>query len=467
MSRKSSQQFIIKCMYILDMLSFGNSPSLKGISELVGLAPPHSMSELYRMRTYSHQQSPVPREGPINFGVFRNTGPSLGVGQTRLYPLETLVPWDYFGRSVSISGSGVYAIVGAPGDDSSTGAAYIFTRVAGIWSQQVKLTASDASPSSSFGNAVAMSGDGVYVIIGASNDDANSTDSGIVYIFSRSGSTWTQQMRFKAPDVVTNQALGNSVAISWDGAYAIAGAAGDNDFAGAVYILTRSGTAWSLQQKIPSPDPGSFDQFGISVSISGSGDTAIVGSFADDDIATNAGAVYIFVRSGTTWSQQAKFSGSDTAISDNFGRSVSISRDGSQVIVGATGHDIDGKANVGAVYGFSREGTTWSQTSKVVSPSLVSNDYFGQSVGFSGAGRYAVFGAVNGNAIFTKYRYNSSGFGALSQTDKKVAWDQESGDSFGYSVAIDELGYNSIVGAYTKDNRNGAAYIVGESFFLD
>jgi hypothetical protein len=448
-------------------MSFGASPSLKGISELVGLAPPHSMSELYRMKTYASQPRPVPREGPINFGVFQNTAPLLGVGQTRLYPLETLAPSDQFGRSVSISGAGVYAIVGAPGDDSTTGAAYIFTRVAGIWSQQVKLTASDASFSSSFGTAVAMSGDGTYVIIGAPGDDVGSGDSGAVYIFNRSGSTWTQQVRFKASDAVTNQILGMSVAISWDGAYAIAGAYGDNSFAGAVYILTRSGTAWSLQQKIPSPDPGSFDSFGIGVSISGSGDTAIVGSYGDDDIASNAGAVYIFVRSGTTWSQQAKFSGSDTAISDYFGRSVSISRDGSQVIVGATGHDAGGLQSAGAVYAFSREGTTWSQLSKIVSPEPATSHYFGWSVGYAGAGRYASIGVLNANAIFTKYRSYSTGFGTPTLTDKKVAWDQANNDYFGSSVAMDELGYNTIVGAYNKDTQTGAAYIVGESFFLN
>ena len=454
-------------------MTTGASPSLKGISESVGLAPPHSMSELYRMNLSSSLAGAVPREGPINFGVFRNRSPQLGTGQTRLIPLDTMATNDQFGHSVSISGTGVYAIVGVPGRDAGAGAAYIFTRVAGIWSQQVKLTASDASFSDRFGYSVAMSGDGAYVIIGAIGHDAEAVDSGVIYIFSRSGSTWTEQIKFKASDAVGNQSLGRSVAISWNGAYAIAGAPGDNGFAGAVYIFTRSGTDWSLQQKVPSPDPGGFDQFGVSVSISGDGNTAIVGSYGDDDAANNAGAAYIFVRSGATWSQQTKFSGSDTGISDSFGRSVSISRDGSQVIVGAYNHDGGGVSSSGGVYSFERTGATWSQTSKLIHPNPTSGGYFGWSVAYSGAGRYAIVGAINDSdagtragATITRYRSIENAF-SLAGGIKNTAWDAASGDGFGNSVAIDEYGWNAIVGAYNKDAGAGAAYIVGESFFLN
>jgi hypothetical protein len=242
---------------------------------------------------------------------------------------------DYFGDSVSISGD--YAVVGAYGDDSSSGSAYIFRRDGTSWSQQAKLTASDGNSYDEFGYSVSISGD--YAIVGAHFDDANLIYSGSAYIFKLDGTSWSQQAKLTASDGSVNDCFGESVSISGD--YAIVGACGDDDngnSAGSAYIFKRDGENWSQQTKLMALDGAAYDSFGISLSISG--DYAIVGARGDDDNGDSAGSAYIFKRDGETWSQQAKLTASDGAAEDLFGLSVSIS--GDYAVVGAKCDDDNG-----------------------------------------------------------------------------------------------------------------------------
>ena len=283
-----------------------------------------------------------------------------------------------FGHSVSISGD--TAIVGAKLDDNGirSGSAYIFTRSGTSWGQQAKLTASDRAVDDHFGHSVSISGN--TVIIGAWNDDDKGTNSGSAYIFIRSGTQWSQQAKLTANDGVGYDFFGGSVLINGDNA--IVGADLDDDngkSSGSAYIFTRSGTSWNQQAKLIPNDAAAYDHFGSSVSISG--DAAIVGNRQDDDNGNNSGSAYVFTRSGTSWSQQAKLIASDGAANDFFGNSVSIS--GNNAIVGADSNDENG-TDFGSAYVFTRSGTSWSQESKLTASDGAANDFFGRSVSISG-----------------------------------------------------------------------------------
>ena len=307
---------------------------------------------------------------------------------------------DQFGMSVSISNDGDTAIVGARREDTNgdnAGAAYIFTRSGTSWSQQQKIQASNAGQYDEFGQSVSISGDGNRVVVGAIYEDTDATNSGGAYVFSRSGTTWSQEALIKASDAATSDHFGEAVSIDSDGDTAIVGAAyedagGGN--AGAAYVFTRSGTSWSQQAKIQSSDIQAGDYFGQSIFISGDGNTAIIGAKSEDTSGSDAGTVYIFTRSGTSWSQQQKLQAGDAEASDNFGRSVSISNDGNTAIVGANNEDAGG-SNAGAAYVFTRSGTTWSQQDKIQSSDIQAGDNFGEAVSISDDGSTAIIGAIN------------------------------------------------------------------------
>ena len=271
---------------------------------------------------------------------------------------------DSFGWSVSISGD--TAIVGSFRDSdngSESGSAYIFVRSGTTWTEQQKLTASDGTASDWFGRSVSISGD--TAIVGAHSLSA--------YVFVRSGTSWTQQQKLTASDgVAVGDSFGASVSISGD--TAIVGAYGDDDKgtnSGSAYVFVRSRTSWIQQQKLTASDGTAGDSFGWSVSISG--DTAIVGSYRDSDNGSESGSAYIFVRSGTTWTEQQKLTASDGAVDDWFGRSVSIS--GDTAIVAAYS---------GSAYVFVRSGTSWTQQQKLTASDGASSDAFGISVSISG-----------------------------------------------------------------------------------
>ena len=311
---------------------------------------------------------------------------------------------DYFGWSIAISGDGNTAIVGAFGANS----AYIFTwsETSSSWSEQEKIQAA----SDQFGRSVSISDDGNTAIVGAPYDDTGVTNAGSAYIFTRSGTTWTQQQKIQASDKQVDDYFGTSVSISSDGNTAIVGAYGEDTgatsagatSAGAAYIFTWSETSssWSEQEKIQASDKQASDFFGFSVSISEDGNTAIVGAYGEDTGGSDAGAAYIFTRSGTSWSEQQKIQASDKQASDQFGRSVSISDDGNTAIVGAYLEDTGateedtGVTDAGSAYIFTRSGTTWTQQRKIQASDKQAYDLFGWSVAISGDGETTIVGAI-------------------------------------------------------------------------
>ena len=372
---------------------------------------------------------------------------------------------DYFGRDVSISSDGNTLIVGSTGQDTGatdTGSAYIFTRSGTSWTQQAELTASDAQASDNFGHSVAISGDGDVAIAGAPYEDTGGNVAGAAYIFTRSGTTWTQQAKIQASDKASPDIFGWSVDICTDGDKVIVGAY-QEDFKGAAYVFTRSGTTWTQQQKLVASDAASGENFGSGVALDKDGDTAIVGARYESTGSFSAnGAAYIFTRSGTTWTQQQKLSASDSASNFNFADSVDISDDGNTIIAGATGGSSSGTSNTGAAYVFTRSGTTWTQQQKLNASNAGSADRFGHVVAIAENGNIAIVGAyqedTGGLNTGAAYIFTRDG---TTWTEDKIALPsgtRNTSDHYGRSVDISfDTAVASSYELTTSDT--GAAYI--------
>jgi hypothetical protein len=351
---------------------------------------------------------------------------------------------DQFGYSVSLSSDGNTLAVGAINEGSSTsgintipdnlvggaGAVYVFVYDGSDWSQQAYVKASNTDANDQFGYSVSLSDDGNTLAAGAyleessasgiNGNQADNSESyaGAVYVFSRSGSDWSQQAYVKASNTDANDLFGNSVSLSGDGNTLAVGATR----AGAVYVFRRSGSNWSQQTYVKTSNTGYSDQFGYSISLSGDGNTLAVGARYEgsstsgintvpDSLALNAGAVYVFVYDGSDWSQQAYVKASNTGVGDQFGYSVSLSGDGNTLAVGAyleessasgiNGNQADTSAfNPGAVYVFSRSFSDWSQQAYVKAGNTGSSDRFGNSVSMSGDGNTLAVGAIYENSVY-------------------------------------------------------------------
>jgi hypothetical protein len=359
---------------------------------------------------------------------------------------------DHFGNSVSISGD--YAIAGAPYDDIATktdqGSAYIFAKVNGNWVEQAKLIAPDGLANDHFGNSVSISGD--YAIVGAPNGTGDWFLQGAAYIFVRSGTSWSLQAKLNASDGIIGDYFGTSVCINGD--YVVVGTPSDDgQFAGegSAYVFVRNGVNWSQQSKLVATLPGPDINLGYSVGISG--EYVIAGALYYSASTSNQGAAYVFKRSGTAWAQQAVLTHSDYDSDDNFGYSVSIS--GDYAVVGALYVDDASLNNNGSVYIFLRSGTSWSQQAKIIAPDPETDTFFGHSVSISGdhiiAG--AVYDNVGINAIQgSAYVFKRTGT-AWNPVRKVDDGNGQAQGRFGWAVAMS--GFNCITGAVGKNGGKG------------
>jgi hypothetical protein len=280
-------------------------------------------------------------------------------------------PQDLFGVSVAVFGDTI--LVGAPADDTFAGSAYVFTLVAGTWTQQAKLVANDAAILDRFGISVALGQD--LALIGSPGDDDGADASGSAYVFTRMGTTWTQSHKLHASDAAKDDGFGTAVALHQN--RALVGASGDNAKAGSAYVFTRAGGTFTQQAKLVASDAAANDTFGIAVSISG--DTALIGARLDDDLGTNSGSAYIFRYNAGAWTQQQKLTASDGSAGDEFGVSVSVNN--GNAVVGSWLQDHVSAAS-GAAYLFARNPQTgvWSQYSKLAASDASGGDNFGISV---------------------------------------------------------------------------------------
>jgi hypothetical protein len=384
-----------------------------------------------------------------------STGYSQWIQQgSKLFPGNSIGSTIYHGYSVALSADGNTAIVGGIGDDANAGAAWVYTRsVGGIWTVAAKLVGFGAIGSASQGFSVAISADGNTSVVGGIGDN---TFAGAVWIFIRNGGVWAQQgFKLVGTGAVGNAQQGVAVSLSADGNTLIVGGNRDNNFAGAVWVFTRNGNAWSQQgSKLTVTDAIGDSRFGISVDLSSDGNTAIIGGHTDN---ANAGAAWIFTRSDTSWTAQTKLSGSGAIGNARYGRSVSISSDGNTAIVG--GYEDD--AAKGSVWVYTRSGGAWTQQgNKLVGSGATGNASQGFSISLSADGNTAVVGGIDDNAFAgATWVFERSG-GVWSQAGNKLFGSGAVGiANQGGAVAISPDGNTIIVGGIADNTNIGAAWI--------
>jgi hypothetical protein len=288
---------------------------------------------------------------------------------------------------------------------NGVGAAWVFTRSGGVWSQQGKLVGTGAIGPAGQGSSVALSGDGSTAIIGGPGDNRGI---GATWVFTLSGGVWSQQgpklvgTGILPPFVPHQGQSGQSVSLSTDGNTAIIGGPFDG-FIGAAWVFTRSGGVWSQQAKLVGTDSVGFARQGWSVSLSSDGNTAILGGWGDSHNPalggiSGTGAAWVFTRSGGVWSQQgSKLVGTGAVGSDNpaQGLSVSLSADGNTAIIGGPADN----NTIGATWVFTRSGGVWSQQGpKLVGTGPIGAAEQGTSASLSGDGSTAIVGGPFDNS---------------------------------------------------------------------
>ncbi|MEZ5355454.1 MAG: hypothetical protein R2762_22685 [Bryobacteraceae bacterium] len=375
------------------------------------------------------------------------------VAQQAYFKASNTQATDEFGSAVAIDGD--TAVVGAPKEDSAAsgvnadqinnladgaGAAYVFVRVAGVWTQQAYLKAWNAQAGAAFGASVSIAGD--TIVVGAPGESDGGAGSGAIYVFKRSGSVWTQQVYLKASNAEAGDEFGTAVAISGDtivagapkessGATGVNGDQANNNqlISGAAYVFVRSGTSWTQQAYLKASNAEHGDQFGTAVAISA--ETVVVGANGErsnatgvngnqsDNSALASGAVYVFTGSGASWTQQAYLKASNTGTFDDFGSAVAIS--GDTIVAGAPGEDsnatgVNGaqgdnsSSGSGAAYVFVRGGASWTQQAYLKASNTGNGDAFGRSVAV--AGNRALVGADWEDSIATGIGGNQADNGA-------------------------------------------------------
>jgi len=443
------------------------------------------------------------------------------LGQEAYTKASNTTGGDLFGFSVAADENTL--VIGAPSEDSLTtgvngdqnnngaggsGAVYVFTRTGTTWTQQAYIKASNTGAGDQFGISVALDGDtlavGAYFEdstatgIGGNETDNSAPDSGAVYVFTRTGSNWSQQAYIKASNTDTGDQFGRSVALDGDtlavgavaedsNAMGVDGNGADNNAStsGAVYVFTRSGITWIQQAYVKASNTGAGDQFGINVALTG--DTLAVGAQMEDgngtgvnsgdendNSAINSGAVYVFTRTGSTWTQQAYIKAPNSGAGDEFGRSVALNdetlaigayrEDSNGIGVNSGAEANDSVTDSGAVYIFTRTGSTWAQQAYIKASNASPNYRLGFAIALKGdtlvagsSGEDSGSTGVGGDQLNTSatdsgavYVFTRTGTTWTQQAYVKAS-NTGAGDQFGVSVALS--GDTVVVGASTEDSN--------------
>lgn len=314
------------------------------------------------------------------------------------------------------------------------------------------LVAANADPNDHFGVGLAVSRDGSTLVIGAPQEDSNNianpntntaTDSGAAYVFTLAGSSWTQQAFIKPFGVALDGNFGYAAALSADGNVLAVGEPAPTTNGGIAHVFTRSGTTWSTDAVVLTTisDPG--DRFGFSIALSDAGDTLFVGAPGEssatpgnpnDNSASSAGAAYVFVKNGASWTQQAYLKAGTPGMTDQFGWAIACSSDGNTVAIGAPGV----ANNVGEVFVFTRVGTTWSSSASVTEPLQVAGDFYGFAIGMRGDGAQIVVGSPGEDSVVANSGAAYTQAGA-SQPQLKAP-NADNNDQMGAGVAIADDG---------------------------
>jgi hypothetical protein len=364
-----------------------------------------------------------------------------------------------FGASVALSADGDTALIGGGSDNGGVGAVWMFTRSGTTWTQHgEKLVAIDETGDGGFGASVALSSDGKTALIGGPYDDYNHAQTctcfgpnGAAWVFTRRGSTWTQQgekLTGSGASSAPGVSFGHSVALSSDGKTALIGGYGQGqEYQGAAWVFTRSGSTWTQQGESFTGNAASRGSgFGLSVALSSEGNTALIGGF---------NVAWVFTRSGSTWTQQGETLTGSGATRE-FGASVALSSAGNTALIGAEHRNRE----VGAAWVFTRSGSTWTQQgSKLTASDESGEGSFGESVSLSRNGNTALIGGPDDNHGGAAWLFTRSGTTWTQQGSKLTASDASSTSEFGASVALSSDGNTALIGA-PGDNR-GASCCIG------
>jgi hypothetical protein len=373
-----------------------------------------------------------------------------------------------FGVLVALSADGNTALVGGWNNDGRKGAAWVFTRSGGVWSQQgPKLTAGSESESGAgFGTSVALSADGNTALIGAPGDDNRK---GAAWVFTRTGATWAKQggKLTAGDDAVGNPWFGYTVALSGDGNTALIGGWLDDGWKGAAWVFTRSGSTWTQQgDKLTADDEDGEGMFATNVTLSADGDTALIGGWNDDSELgvggnrdySGKGAAWIFTRSGSSWTQRGpKLTPDDEAGNGKFGTIVALSADGDTALIGGWNDD----HSKGAAWVFTRSGSTWTQQgAKLTGGGETGEGRFGVAVALSADGNTALVGGLADNSTRgAAWLFARSGSTWTQQGPKLTPADGAGEGEFGTNVALSADGTTGLVGAWRDNSGTGAAWV--------
>jgi uncharacterized repeat protein (TIGR02543 family) len=404
-------------------------------------------------------------------GTLYNPGDKFNIGTTNvsLYAQWQFVSLaagdpannDQFGYSVAVSGDGSTLVVGAMnkqvGLNPGQGAAYVFTKVGGAWTQAQKLTASNGAANDSFGWSVAVSYSGGRIFVGAPGV-GGAPGRGAIYAYDKSGSAWTEEA---APPVASDNGSGDnfgySLSTSSTGTTLVVGAPyktySGHSMQGAAYVFTSSGASWTQQQKLVDAGGSASDFFGASVAVDVNANDVLIGA----PTLNGKGSVYAYY---TPFSGlPSKLLGSDSASGDAFGFSVAISSDVSFVVVGAP----NVSSGKGKAYVYSQ--TSWGHEDKITASDGAAGDNFGNRV--AAFGTYLSPAVVVGGYKHTgssslqgeTYVYTSTAWNEA----KLAASDAAANDFFGFSVASSSDGTTLLLGAYNKNTAQGVAYVFTKS----
>ena len=357
------------------------------------------------------------------------------------------------GFSVALSADGNTAVVGGLNDNGGAGAVWVFTRSNGVWTQQGnKLVGTGAVGTARQGFSVALSADGNTALVGGLGDNSFA---GAVWVFTRRNGVWTQQgNKLVGTGAVGTADQGVSVALSADGNTALVSGVGDNSLAGAAWVFTRSNGVWTQQgNKLVGTGAVGTAKQGFSVALSADGNTALVGGRGDNSF---AGAVWVFTRSNGVWTQQGnKLVGTGTVEIAEQGASVALSADGNTALVGGPG---DG--DTGAVWVFTRSKGVWTQQSnKLVGTGALGTANQGVSVALSADGNTALVGGpgdgdagavwvfTRSNGVWTQQGNQLVGTGAIGVAEQ------------GWSVTLSADGNTAVAGGLSDNGGDGAAWV--------
>ena len=429
-----------------------------------------------------------------------------------------------FGYSVAISSDGLTLIVGCRGDASNavgingnefgggvtaSGATYIFTKTSGNWTQEAYIKTSNAQNNDQFGYNVTVSSDGNTMAAsavleasgatGINGDQTSNTESssGAVYVFSRSGTTWTQEAYIKPSNTSSGARFGESLDLSSNGNALIVGSINEDSNAtgingdqtnslatdsGAAYLFSRT---WTQDTYIKASNTNASDSFGYCVKISENGNTIAVSANREDSSSSgingnqtdnsvfSSGALYVYTKTGSNWTQEAYIKSSNPGVVDDFGYDFDLSANGTTLVVGArtersnatgvNGNQTDDSTfGTGAAYIFEKPSSTWSQTAYLKASNSEADDYFGQDVSISDNGDLVFISAISEesnatgvNGDQTDNSLNDSGatyvfkkqFGSWQQQAYIKASNTNSRDNYGISTAVSGNGNTLVVGA--------------------